>query len=88
MGRATASVGHSQNTCYSTREVVTGLSVKTNSNTEGWGINGECNMVNTKLCVVLEIHKTQADTWDGIRLPLIHFFLKTWKLRTEIHGIR
>ena len=51
-----------------------------------WGINGERNTVNTKLCAVLEIHKIQAGMWDLIKLPLFYFFL-TWKLSTEIHGI-
>lgn len=37
-----------------------------------WGINRECNTVNTKLCVVLEIHKIQADMQDLIKLLLIY----------------
>lgn len=59
MERAAASIGYSQNACCSTREVVMDLSVTENSNAGGWGrgINGECSTVNTKLCVVLEIHQ-------------------------------
>lgn len=40
-----------------------------------WGINGERSTVNAKFCIVLVIHKIQADTRDLIKLPLIFFFL-------------